>query len=107
MTLEPVTPHLERLCRVVVKITEPLVVGDSPLERWRIIPITGRSPAGGSKGRGCRAWCCRAGPDWQIVRADGGAVLEVRYTIRAVDGAAGGRIESPSRASGRRGRRGR
>ncbi len=83
MTLEPVTPHLERLCRVVVKITEPLVVGDSPLERRRIIPITG----GRVEGPRLQGVVLPGGADGQIVRADGGAVLEARYTIRAVDGA--------------------
>ena len=83
MTFEPVTPHLERLCRVIVEITEPLVVGDTPLGRRRIIPITG----GRVEGPRLQGVVLPGGADWQIVRADGGAVLEARYTIRAVDGA--------------------
>jgi uncharacterized protein DUF3237 len=83
MTLEPVTPHLERLCRVIVEITDPLVVGDTPLGRRRIIPITG----GRVEGPRLQGVVLPGGADWQIVRADGGAVLEARYTIRAVDGA--------------------
>jgi hypothetical protein len=83
MTLEPVTPHLERLCRAIVEIAEPLVVGDTPLGRRRIIPITG----GRVDGPRLQGVVLPGGADWQIVRADGGAVLEARYTIRAVDGA--------------------
>jgi hypothetical protein len=83
MTLEPLTPHLDRLCRAIVEIAEPLVVGDTPLGRRRIIPITG----GRVEGPRLQGVVLPGGADWQIVRADGGAVLEARYTIRAADGA--------------------
>ncbi|HEY7038819.1 MAG TPA: DUF3237 domain-containing protein [Methylomirabilota bacterium] len=83
MTPEPVTPRLERLCRAIVEIAEPLVVGDTPLGRRRIIPITG----GRVEGPRLQGVVLPGGADWQIVRADGGAVLEARYTIRAADGA--------------------
>ncbi|HEY7204282.1 MAG TPA: DUF3237 domain-containing protein [Methylomirabilota bacterium] len=83
MTLEPPIPRLERLCRATVEIAEPLVVGDTPLGRRRIIPITG----GHVDGPRLRGVVLPGGADWQIVRADGGAVLEARYTIRADDGA--------------------
>jgi hypothetical protein len=83
MTLEPVVPRLERLCRATVEIGAPLVVGDFPPGRRRIIPITG----GRVEGPRLQGVVLPGGADWQIVRADGGAVLEARYTIRAVDGA--------------------
>jgi hypothetical protein len=83
MILEPVTPRLERLCRAIVEIAETLVVGDTPFGRRRVIPITG----GRVDGPRLQGVVLPGGADWQIVRADGGAVLEARYTIRATDGA--------------------
>ena len=83
MTLEPVVPRLERLCRATVEIGEPLVVGDLPSGLRRIIPITG----GRVEGPRLQGVVLPGGADWQLVRADGGSVLEARYTIRAVDGA--------------------
>jgi Protein of unknown function (DUF3237) len=82
MALEPVVPRLERLCRAVVEIGEPLVVGDTPQGRRRIIPITG----GRVEGPRLQGVVLPGGADWQIVRADGGALLEARYTIRVADG---------------------
>ena len=83
MTWEPVAPRLERLCRATVLIGEPLVVGDTPLGVRRIIPITG----GRVEGPRLEGAVLPGGADWQIVRGDGGAMLEARYTIRTVDGA--------------------
>jgi hypothetical protein len=66
-----------------VEIAEPLVVGDTPLGRRRINPITG----GRVDGPRLQGVVLPGGADWQIVRADGGAVLEARYTIRTADSA--------------------
>jgi len=83
MTLEPVTPRLDRLCRATVEIAAPLVVGDTPGGLRRIIPITG----GRVEGARLAGEVLPGGADWQIVRRDGTAVLEARYTIRTGDGA--------------------
>jgi hypothetical protein len=83
MTLEPVTPRLERLFRVTVEIAAPLVVGDTPRGLRRIIPITG----GRVEGPRLTGEVLPGGADWQLVRADGAAVLEARYTLRTTDGA--------------------
>lgn len=83
MSLEPVAPRLERLCRATVEIGEPIVVGDTPLGRRRIIPITG----GRVEGPRLEGVVLPGGADWQIVRGDGGATLEARYTVRTADGA--------------------
>ncbi len=83
MTFEPVTPRLERLCRATVEIAAPLVVGDTPIGLRRIIPITG----GRVEGPRFSGEVLPGGADWQIVRADGGTVLEARYTVRTPDGA--------------------
>lgn len=83
MSLEPVAPRLERLCRATVEIGEPIVVGDTPLGRRRIIPIIG----GRVEGPRLEGVVLPGGADWQIVRGDGGATLEARYTVRTADGA--------------------
>jgi len=83
MTSEPVTPRLDRLCRATVEIGAPLVVGDTPLGLRRIVPITG----GRVEGPRLSAEILPGGADWQLARADGGVVLEARYTLRTTDGA--------------------
>lgn len=83
MTFEPVTPRLERLCRATVEIAAPLVVDDTPSGLRRIIPITG----GRVEGPRFSGEVLPGGADWQIVRVDGGAELEARYTVRTPDGA--------------------
>ena len=83
MSAEPVTPRLERLCRATVEIAAPLDVGETPLGSRRIIPITG----GHVEGARLAGLVLPGGADWQIVRRDGAAVLEARYTVRTGDGA--------------------
>ena len=83
MTFEPVAPRLERLCRATVEIAAPLVVGDTPRGLRRVIPITG----GRVEGPRLAGEVLPGGADWQIVRSDGAAVLEARYTVRTADGA--------------------
>ena len=83
MDFEPVTPRLERLFRAVVEIGVPLSVGVTPLGERRIIPITG----GSFEGEKLAGEVLPGGADWQIVRSDGTALLEARYTLRTRDGA--------------------
>lgn len=49
----------------------------------RIIPITG----GSFEGPAIKGTIVPGGADWQIIRADGVAELEARYTLRTDDGA--------------------
>ena len=49
----------------------------------RIIPITG----GHFEGAKLRGEIVPGGADWQIVAADGAAILEARYTLKTDDGA--------------------
>ena len=59
------------------------MLGQTPRGERRIIDITGGEVSGPKlAGR-----ILPGGADWQIVRADGVAVLEARYTIEASDGA--------------------
>jgi hypothetical protein len=82
MSLEPVAPRLERLCRATVAIGEPQVVGETPLGLRRIIPITG----GRVEGPRLQGVVLPGGADWQIVRADGLAELDTRYALQTDHG---------------------
>ena len=83
MDLHPVTPKLKPLFRAVVEIAAPISVGMTPLGERRIIPITG----GHFEGERLAGTVLPGGADWQLVRADGSALLEARYTLRTQDGA--------------------
>jgi hypothetical protein len=57
-------------------------LGSTHLGRRRIIPITG----GTVDGPRLQGKVLPGGADWQIIRADGTAELEARYTLEAADG---------------------
>ena len=80
---DPAVPRLERLFRATVEIGAPLSVGMTPLGERRIIPITG----GRFEGEKLSGEVLAGGADWQLVRPDGTALLEARYTLRTRDGA--------------------
>jgi Protein of unknown function (DUF3237) len=81
--LKPITPRLELFGHASVKIAPPLVIGPVLMGERRIIPITG----GRFEGARLRGEIIPGGADWQIVVADGTALLEARYTMRTDDGA--------------------
>ncbi len=83
MELKPPTPRLEMLCHVAVKIAAPQLIGPVLTGERRIIPIIG----GRFEGNKMRGEILPGGADWQIVAADGTALLEARYTLRTDDGA--------------------
>ena len=83
MDLTPVTPRLERLCRATVTLATPQELGTTPLGERRIIPITGGSFAG----ERLNGTILPGGADWQLVRPDGAALLDARYTLLTDDGA--------------------
>ena len=83
MDPQPVTPKLEPLFHAVVEVAAPINIGMTPLGERRIIPITG----GHFEGERLAGEVLPGGADWQIVRADGSALLEARYTLRTRDGA--------------------
>jgi hypothetical protein len=71
------------LLRAEITLDTPQELGQAPHGRRRIIPITGGRVSG-------ERLCGRVlpgGADWQIVRADGVAELDARYTIETADGA--------------------
>jgi hypothetical protein len=66
-----------------VDLAEPLDLGHTPVGHRRVINIVG----GDFSGERVSGVVLSGGADWQIVRADGVAVLDARYTLRATDGA--------------------
>lgn len=83
MELRPPTPRLELFCHLAVKVGAPQLIGAVLTGERRIIPIIG----GRVEGARLRGEILPGGADWQIVTADGAALLEARYTLRATDGA--------------------
>jgi hypothetical protein len=66
-----------------ISLAAPLDLGDTPLGRRRIIAVTG----GSFTGERLRGRVLPGGADWQIIRADGVAALDARYTLETDDGA--------------------
>ena len=76
------TLALRPLFDVEVDLAEVLSLGRTPLGERRIINITGGSFAGERlSGR-----VLPGGGDWQIIRADGAADLDARYTLETDSG---------------------
>lgn len=74
---------LEPLFQVRVTLAPPQELGETPHGRRRIIGITGGSFSGARlAGR-----VLPGGADWQVIRADGVADLDARYTLETADGA--------------------
>ncbi len=76
-------PELEFIFSAHVTVDPPLELGDIGKGGRRIIPITG----GEFSGPQLRGMVLPGGADWQILRSDGVAELEARYTLRTDDGA--------------------
>ena len=74
---------LEALLKAEITLAPAQELGDAPLGRRRIIPITG----GRFRGERLSGRVLPGGADWQIVCADGLSQLEARYTLETDDGA--------------------
>jgi len=77
-----VPPRLTFAMELHVKVGAPLEVGAVPRGRRRIVPIEG----GTFEGPALRGTVLPGGADWQIVRADGLAELDTRYTLKTEAG---------------------
>jgi hypothetical protein len=75
--------NLLPLFRAEITLAPPQELGETPHGRRRIIPITG----GRVSGERLSGRVLPGGADWQMVRADGVAELDARYTIETADGA--------------------
>ncbi len=73
----------EFLCKVEVTLEPIRDLGETPLGRRRIIGITG----GTFKGARLAGKILPGGADWQLIRSDGVAYLDARYTLETADGA--------------------
>ena len=73
----------EFLCKVEVTLEPIRDLGETPLGRRRIIGITG----GTFKGARLAGKILPGGADWQLIRSDGVAYLDARYTLETGDGA--------------------
>ena len=76
MTLQP-------LLRAEITLAPPQELGETPLGRRRVIPITG----GSFRGEKLAGRVLPGGADWQLIRSDGVAELDARYTLETSDGA--------------------
>ena len=83
-SFEPPKPKLEYMARFTVDLVAPVVeLGKTnDLGRRRIIPITG----GKVEGPLVNATIENNGADWQVVTADGLAIIDTRYLLKGDDG---------------------
>lgn len=80
---QQVAPALEFVCEARVTVGTPLDLGDVGKGTRRIVPIAG----GEFSGPELSGTVLPGGADWQVIRSDGVAELEARYTLRTDDGA--------------------
>ncbi len=78
-----IEPSLRLLYTSSVVLGPPMVVGATPYGERRIIPIKG----GAFAGPRLSGKVLPGGADWQVVRTDGIADLEAKYTLETDDGA--------------------
>ena len=76
-------PALEIIFSAQVTVAPALDLGDVGKGGRRIVPITG----GVFSGPQMHGLVLPGGADWQVLRGDGVAELEARYTLRTDDGA--------------------
>jgi hypothetical protein len=78
-------PQLDYMARFTVDLIAPVweLGTTSPLGQRRIVPITGGRFAGPLM----NGEILNNGADWQIVTADGTAIIDTRYLLRLDDGA--------------------
>ena len=79
----PAPPGLQFAFEAVAEIGAPQDLGITPHGRRRIIPVLG----GRFEGPSIRGRILPGGADWQILRSDGTAELDARYTLETDDGA--------------------
>ena len=75
--------NLQRLLKAEITLAAAQELGDTPLGRRRIIGITG----GRFSGERLTGRVLPGGADWQVIRPDGVADLDARYTLETSDGA--------------------
>jgi hypothetical protein len=76
-------PELQFAFEIEVQVAKPLDLGQTQSGHRRVIPIAG----GSVRGPRLQGLVLPVGADWQIVRPEGTADLDARYTIQTDDGA--------------------
>jgi hypothetical protein len=76
-------PALDYLGEVRAEVAAPLLVGHGPTGERRIVPILGGTVVGPR----LSGDILPGGADYQLIRPDGVAEIEARYTLRLTDGA--------------------
>ena len=77
-------PRLRHVYRLEAELAPPVDIGLTPLGQRRVVAFTG----GRAEGDGLHATLLPgSGADWQIIRPDGSAVADIRYTLQTADGA--------------------
>ena len=71
-------PDFKPLCTLKVEVADPFDFGTTPAGHRRVINIVG----GSFSGPRLSGIVLAGGADWQIIRDDGVAVLDARYTLR-------------------------
>lgn len=79
---QPQPPRLEFAFEEIVTLGQAIPVGETPLGRRNIVPITG----GTFSGPGIEGSIIAGGWDWQLARSDGCTEIEADYMIRTNDG---------------------
>ncbi|HTV80716.1 MAG TPA: DUF3237 domain-containing protein [Steroidobacteraceae bacterium] len=75
-------PDLNLLLELRATLDTPIVVGEVPEGRRRVVPVTG----GTFSGPKLRGTIMPGGADWQYLRSDGVMVVEAQYLLRTDDG---------------------
>jgi len=75
--------ELRPLLKADITLAAARELGETPQGRRRIIAITG----GSFRGERLSGRVLDGGADWQLIRADGVAFLDARYTLETDDGA--------------------
>ena len=75
--------NLQHLFKAEISLAAAQELGETPLGRRRIIGITG----GRFAGERLSGRVLPGGADWQVIRADGVADLDARYSLETSDGA--------------------
>ena len=78
-----IIPELRFAFEIGAEVAAPLDLGQTQAGHRRIIPIAG----GLVSGPRLQGRILAVGADWQILRPDGAAELDARYTIQTDDGA--------------------
>jgi hypothetical protein len=74
-------PELSLLLEIRATLDAPIIVGEVPEGRRRVVPVSGGTFAGPK----LRGTLLPGGADWQYLRPDGVMIVEAQYLLRTDD----------------------